>query len=151
MHRSAFWLGPVRSALVALAAFALVLPALGCGPMSRASASFGSLMSLSASFKSSARSSGGGGNRLAIYRDDVRAATVAAVDSGAGADDLLRRIGSVAERNGVSDWEASDDTYRAVGEGLRLAGLDARAAETFAKELAGDGRARDVLLEAFRS
>jgi hypothetical protein len=82
----------------------------------------------------------------------VRAATVAAVVSGAAASDLLRRIGSAAERNGVSDWEALDDTYRAVGEGLRLAGLDERAAGVFARELTGDeGRARDALLEAFRS
>ena len=151
MHRSLFSFGPTRLALGALVAAALTVPALGCGPISRSSASFASLMSLSASFRSSSRSSGGGPNRLAIYRDDVRAATVAAVGSGAAAGDLLRRIGSVAERNGVSDWEASEDTYRA-GEGLRLAGLGARAAEVFAKDLTGDdGRARDVLLEAFRS
>jgi hypothetical protein len=150
MHPSA---SSVRVRLV-LGAFAalLAVPMSGCGPLSRSSASFASLMSLSASFHSSVRSSGGGSRRLAIYREDVRAATVASVGDGVGPGELLRRLGSVAERHGISDWEASDDTFRGVGEGLRLAGLDAQAAAVFARDLTGDGdHACDVILEAFRS
>jgi hypothetical protein len=142
----------MRAGLCLLVGSLLALPVVGCGPVSRSSASFASLMSLSASFRSSSRSSGGGPRRLAVYRDDVRAATLAAVGSGAPGSDLLRRIGSVAERHGVTDWEAVPDTYRAVGEGLRLAGLEPSAAEAFAKDLVGDDAgALERLLEGYHS
>lgn len=57
------------------------------------------------------------------YREDVRLATDAWVGSGADVAAFLRDLGRVAERHGISDWEARPETLLGIGAGARQAGL----------------------------
>jgi hypothetical protein len=123
----------------------------GCQALSDSSRSLASALSVSASLKSSSAIFGGGGADEA-YRQDVRSATVALTESGASGEDLLRQVGQVAERHGVTDWEAHEATYRAVGEGLRLGGADAPGARAIAREMTGnDAPAYRAVIEGYGS
>ena len=57
------------------------------------------------------------------YRDDVRDFTAAY--AGAHRDLLAfeQALGEVARRHGITDWEADDATYVAVGAGLKRAAV----------------------------
>jgi hypothetical protein len=79
------------------------------------------------------------------YRDDVRVATRALAD--APADELLRELSLVAERHGISHWEARAGTWRAVGAGLGEAGVSRADAEALSGRLGADAAARARLLE----
>jgi len=118
---------------VAFALIVLVLP--GCVTLSRSSLSSASLGSAISSLNSSSAMWAGA---FLPFQEDIRLLTLAAVEAGAGGEELLRQIGRVAEQHGVTDWEAEPLAYRAMGEGLSLGGLDAKQARTFAREIAGD-------------
>jgi len=86
------------------------------------------------------------------YEEDVRILALAAAESGASGGDLLGGVGRVAVHHGITDWEADELTYRAIGEGLALAGMDVRRARVFAKEIAGgDARAFEAVVEGYES
>ena len=70
--------------------------------------------------------------------ESARDSCSAAVEAGAGGEELLRQVGRVAEQHGISDWEAEPLAYRAMGEGLSMSGMDASEAHAFAREIAGD-------------
>jgi hypothetical protein len=53
---------------------------------------------------------------------DVSAYTTSAA-KGDDAQAYLRELGSIAERNGITDWERDTATYNAIGTGLRRAGI----------------------------
>ncbi len=55
------------------------------------------------------------------YREDVRDYTYACVDAENELLDFDDGLGVIAERHGVSDWEAADATYVAIGAGLARA------------------------------
>ena len=55
------------------------------------------------------------------YREDVRDYTYACVDAENELLDFEDGLGVIAERHGVSDWEAADATYVAIGAGLARA------------------------------
>lgn len=81
--------------------------------------------SISGSLGGLSRSSGSGNadpTKLA-YRRDVRAFAAHFAETGGSSDDFLRGIGAVAAEHGVSHWESRPDTHRAIGEGLRDAGV----------------------------
>ena len=56
------------------------------------------------------------------YKSDVSAYTTSAA-KGDDAQAYLRELGSIAERNGITDWERDTATYNAIGTGLRRAGV----------------------------
>lgn len=63
------------------------------------------------------------------YRDDVRDFTAAYAAERASLDGFESGLATVARRHGVTDWEADDATYSAIGAGLRQARVaDADAA-----------------------
>ncbi len=55
------------------------------------------------------------------YKEEVRDFTAAHVQQGGTADVLLREVGKIAERHGITNWENSEATYRAIGAGLAKA------------------------------
>ena len=133
--------------LVALAVFAL--GASGCVALSRSSASLASLASAAVSLHSSSEVMFAARQE---YQEDVRALAMAAVESGASGEDLLGHVGRVAVHHGITDWEVDALTYRAVGEGLALGGVDPRRARAFAEEIAGsDALALQAVLEGYES
>jgi hypothetical protein len=113
-----------RLALVSSLATAL----LGCVASSTSPSDWvsGTGESISGSLGGLSRSSSGSGGadpaRLA-YRRDVRAFAAHFAATGGSSDDFLRGIGAVAAEHGVSHWESRPDTHRAIGEGLRDAGV----------------------------
>jgi hypothetical protein len=95
--------------------------------------------SISGSLGGLFRSSGSGGadpTRLA-YRRDVRAFAAHFAATGGSSDDFLRGIGAVAAEHGVSYWEGLPDTHRAIGEGLRDAGVAPAELEALASRAEG--------------
>jgi len=76
--------------------------------------------SVSSPFTSSSDSSG---DSQAAYREDVRDYTAAYVRSGGDFDTFERKIGSIAAKHGITDWELDKGTYLAIGQGLRKGGL----------------------------
>jgi hypothetical protein len=127
----------------------LALGASGCASLSRSSAS-------SASFASAAMSLQSSSDMMFAarqdYREDVQGLALAAVESGASGEDVLDQVGRIAVQHGITDWEADELTYRALGEGLALAGLDPQRARVFAEEVAGDdARALRAVFEGYES
>jgi len=55
------------------------------------------------------------------YRDDVRDFTAAYAARHGDLDGFQSGLGDVARRHGITDWEAHDATYAAVGAGLARA------------------------------
>jgi hypothetical protein len=57
------------------------------------------------------------------YQDDVRVAgrTFAATGGDSGA--FVRQLSQIAERHGITDWEAHRETWLALGAGFQQAGL----------------------------
>jgi hypothetical protein len=78
------------------------------------------------SSKSSSASSGGSEtdpkDAKRTYMSDVSTYTTSAA-KGDDAQAYLREVGSIAERNGITDWERDTATYNAIGTGLRRAGI----------------------------
>jgi hypothetical protein len=73
----------------------------------------------------------------ARYQEDVRLAARTWGGSTASTDEFAREIGRVAERHGLTNWQADPATRPAVDTGLREAGLpdteiQLRLAELFA-------------------
>ena len=102
--------------------------------------------SISGSFKGLGRSSGsdgGGDSSNTAYRRDVRAFAAQFSQVGGSSDEFLRGIAQVAEEHGVSHWEGSPDTLRAIGEGLRDAGVS--PAELDALSARSEGAAPQVV------
>ena len=78
------------------------------------------------SSKSSSASSGGSEtdpkDAKRTFMGDVSAYTSSAA-KGDDSQAYLRELGSIAERNGITDWERDTATYNAIGTGLRRAGV----------------------------
>jgi len=115
-------------AVVLLAAGSLALA--GCQVISASITSpsdwvSGTGKSISGSFEglSVSSGSGGGGGEAAAYQRDVRAYAAEFSGQGGTSADFLRGIGRVAGEHGVSHWESSPDTLRAIGAGLADAGV----------------------------
>lgn len=79
------------------------------------------------SSKSSSASSGGSEadpkDAKSTHMGDVSAYTSSAA-KGNDAQAYLGELGSIAERNGITDWERDTATYNAIGTGLRRAGVN---------------------------
>jgi hypothetical protein len=98
------------------------------------------------SSKSSSESSSNDDDEEAAYHDDVRDFTAAfAARSGdvAGFEDGLA---TVARRHGITDWEADDATFTAIGAGLRHARVRAADVARYESSIARDEPAKVALL-----
>jgi hypothetical protein len=102
----------------------------GCGSLSDSSKSSSNIISSPST--SSSRSS----SPEDAYREDVRDYTAAHVKSGGTTADLRAEIGKLAEKHGISDWEANEATYRGIGEGLGKAGYRQVEVDAFKKNMA---------------
>lgn len=97
-------------------ALAIVLcAAAGCGSISASSES------ISKSISSPSESLSASSSPEDRYKAEVRDFTAAHVQQGGSAEVLLREIGKIAQRHGVTNWENDEDTYRAIGAGLAKA------------------------------
>ena len=97
---------------------------------------------------SSTSSSGGG----SAYRQDVSDYTIAFAQQGGDLDALRQGVGRLAERRGITNWEADPLTCASIGLGLQRAHFDRAAAELFAADLFGPNReSRQALLAGYAS
>ena len=97
--------------------------------------------SVSSPFKSSSSSSGEADDPA--YQEEVASFTAGFASAGGDVASFRRGIASIAERRGIHDWEDDDQTCRAIGKGLRKAGLPRARAESLAGDLVS-GRADRV-------
>jgi hypothetical protein len=114
----------------------------------------GSVESISGSLKALSRSSGSGGSdgvAMQEYRRDLRAYATAFVRTGGSSDEFLRGVGQVAERHGITDWEAEPGTLVAIGEGLRQGQVGEPQLEILRRDLADDPRKLDLVLQGYHS
>lgn len=87
------------------------------------------------------------------FEKDVVDYTAEFVKSPKGDTDSFRaRLGKIAEKYGVTQWEADRTTYVAIGKGLRKAGLGQPQYEAFKASL-GDSQAwkMDAIAEGYAS
>jgi hypothetical protein len=117
----------------------LLAAPIGCS-FSDSSASIS--QSISSPFQSSSASSPAGAE---AYRNDVADYTYAYVISGGQFDTFMKGLASVAERHGITNWEADDATYVGVGQGLAKAKFTPAQVEVFAKNVSG-GDAKKIRL-----
>lgn len=113
-----------------------------CVVPATSSVSLGSISSISGSSASSAANRH---HHHEAYYIDVRESAAAAIVAQASTDELLRSISRAATQHGISDWEAEQGSYVALGEGLRLAGLNEKQATTWISRLS-DGNAETARL-----
>jgi hypothetical protein len=69
------------------------------------------------------------------YREDVSEYTYDYVDADGELPDFEGGLGEIAERHGVSDWDASDATYLAIGVGLAQAQVSSSDLDDFKRVL----------------
>src|SRR6516164_7262202 len=119
----------------------LIVGISGCS-LSASSASISE--SISSPFKSSSDSSG---DSHAAYQADVRDYTAAYIRSGGDYDTFERKIGSVAAKHGITDWELDTGTYVAIGQGLRKGGLKPIELAAWKTNLARDDLSRADLIQ----
>lgn len=120
-----------------------VLPA--CSSFSTSSKIVSS--SLASSLRSSLRSS----SPEAAYREDVRDYTAAHLQSGGTVDELRRHIGELATKHGITDWESSESTFRAIGAGLAKAGYRQVQVDAFKKNMASTPEQAEWIQKGFDS
>jgi hypothetical protein len=118
--------------LLGLAALVMIWVASGCA-LFESSGSFsdssGSISDSSGSLSDSSKSSSdsddddGAKKEEEAYRRDIRSFTVAHVAAHRSPESLSRGLSEVALARGISDWEAVEGTYVAVGAGLAEAGV----------------------------
>ena len=84
------------------------------------------------------------------YHSDLENTIVLAMRRGNTGEDLLRQIGIVAKRHGMDDWTTSDETFTAIGAGMREAAIASDRAASVAELVSGgDAPRRQLVLEAY--
>ena len=69
---------------------------------------------------------------------------------GESKDELRRQIGLVANRHGLDDWESAEESFVAIGVGLREAEVNDEVAESIASLVSGgDAVRRQLVLDAY--
>ncbi len=91
-----------------------------------------------------------GGSTPHDYQSDLEHTVALSMKRGLDDQDLLGQIGLAAKRHDLSEWQSSDESFAAIGTGLREAGVTVEKAGTVADLVSGgDARRRDLVLEAF--
>ena len=113
----------------------LAVAPLACSSFSDSSESSSDLISspITSLSDSSASSSGG-----AAQSEQVSDFTAAHVVAGGDAATLLREVGALSARNGISDWESDRGTWSAIGHGIKAAGYDEMKMTAYARQLTED-------------
>lgn len=119
------------------AALGLLLPLGACSFIDSSVSSSDSIASSSASFSSSSPES-----REASYRDDVRDYTYAYVISGGDPAAFQAKLATIAEKHGITNWEANQATYVGIGQGLGKAKVKPVELEAFKQNLSGGDASR---------
>jgi hypothetical protein len=119
----------------------LALTPLGCSFYYSSESSSKSLSSPCRSSGSSSKSE----EKKEAYRDDVRDFTAAYAGESSELAGFESGLGDVARRHGVTDWEADDATYAAIGAGLQRARVSA-AERTRWEQAVGRGCENKVAL-----
>lgn len=84
------------------------------------------------------------------YHSDLENTVVLAMRRGNTGEDLLSQIGMVAKRHGLDDWTSAEETFTAIGAGMRQAGVAGERAELVAELVSGgDASHRRLVLEAY--
>ncbi|MGJ0485277.1 MAG: putative lipoprotein [Methylomicrobium sp.] len=122
-----------------LNAVILALPLLvtGCSFSESSRSISDSVESISDSSGSSSESSES--NREKKYENEVSDYTMAYVKSSHTAADyngFLKGLSDIAAKKGIVNWDQEPKTYIAIGKGLKKAGIDGIAYETYKKNLA---------------
>jgi hypothetical protein len=72
------------------------------------------------------------------YEHDIRDYTAEFAKSSTGGLESFRvRVGKIAEKHGITNWQEDKSTYVAIGKGLRKAGLSQPQYEAFKSSLTG--------------
>lgn len=103
----------------------LALSSSGCTSLSDSSASVSDFVS--SPVTSLSRSS----SPEIAYREDVRDYVVGHVQAGSVGADLVRSLGEVAKKHGISDWERNEATFRGIGAGLKKLGYNQAQVDGF--------------------
>ena len=134
----------MRSFRVIVAAAILVVA--GCGSISGSIESSSEV--ISSPITSVSASSQSGGDR---YRGDLRQATAAHLRAGGDAEGLRLAVAELAGKHGVSNWEADERTFRAIGAGMADAEWTDVQADAWARVLIEDERQFDWIMAGYES
>lgn len=93
--------------------------------------------SISSPFKWSSDSSRSSRDNKESYQGDVRDYTEAYVRSNDNVRGFRNGLASIAEKHGISNWEADTATYRGIGQGLGKAKVKQAQLEVYKSNLAG--------------
>ncbi len=86
------------------------------------------------------------------YQSDLENTVVLAVRRGLEDTDLMHQIDAVARRHNLADWASDEETFSAIGAGLRHADVSREVAESVARLVSsGDAARRDLVLQAYGS
>ena len=120
-----------------------------CLAPATSSVSLGSVSSISGSSASSAANRH---HHHEAYYIDVRESAAAAILAQATTDEVLRSISRAATQHGISDWEAEQESYLALGEGLRMGGLNEEQARTWISQLSdGNAETSRLITQGYQS
>jgi hypothetical protein len=132
----------------------LIVVGLGASGCSFSASSAASSDSSAGSSESSSRSSRSSSpeSKETAYRDDVRDYTQAYAKSGGQFDAFQKRIGELAMRHDVTNWEDSLVTYEGVGEGLGRAQVSQVQVDAYKQNLGhGDAQKMNAIQEAYNA
>jgi hypothetical protein len=139
---------------VHISAALLLLAPLGCSVSTSSRSPSDSVASIVGSMASSSASSSSSSPGAAerAYRADVTDYTKAYVGSGGDVRNFSAGLGRLAERRGITDWEQSEATYLAVGEGLGRARVGEGPLLVWQQALAGsDPRKTQAIRQGYDS
>jgi hypothetical protein len=69
--------------------------------------------------------------------DDVRDFTAEWVLSGGDTEGFRQRLAPIAEKNGITNWESDDITFKGIGMGLKKAAVKGERYQQLRQLLAG--------------
>jgi hypothetical protein len=72
------------------------------------------------------------------YRQDVSSYTQAYVVSGGAEGTFLNGVSDLAQKRGISNWEADENTWRGIGRGLGKTKIDQVQLAVYEQNWAGD-------------
>jgi hypothetical protein len=108
--------------------------------------------SISSPFESSSASSRSSSpeGRAESYQSDVRDYTIAYLRSGGDFSKFMNGLGGLAQKHGVTNWEADSNTYVGIGRGLKRAGVTPMQLEVYKTNLAmGDPQKAASIQQGF--
>src|SRR5262245_19289240 len=126
----------IRNGLCAsglVGAVVLVAASLGCSFSYSSDSSSDSSESSSDSSSSSSPES-----KESKYRQDVTSYTQAYVVSGGAEGTFLNGVADLAQKRGISNWEADENTWRGIGRGLGKTKIDQVQLAAYEQNWAGN-------------